>query len=190
MACQVLSRVCRPQLLVSGWGCHPPLWSICVQVSRGPAEWSGICPAAGEEGPRPLLHSNTQSSPMQGAHNGAALMTLPSGPLLLTMGHLRPPPLCRALIPQAPLLPLGITHYALPWSGPAQAQGTGGPRGPLNCTCHRVPSTQLVSCLPLCGSGDGAPCCPLSILSFHSAGSAGPGPLLSKGPCKYVHFSG
>lgn len=43
---------------------------------------------------------------------------------------------------------------AAPCPGPG---GAGGPAGAsVNCTCHRVPSTQLVSCLPLCGSGAGA----------------------------------
>lgn len=78
-------------------------------------------------------------------------------------------------------------------AGPGLGLGGQGPCGAsLNCTCHRVPSTQLVSCLPLCGSGDGAPSAlpPPSSFPERRLGSAGPGPLPSKGPCKYVHFSG
>lgn len=71
---------------------HPPLWSICVQVSRGPVEWSHRCLSCCQQGgrPRPLLHSTSlrvRPSKQGAAPCGAALLTLPSGTPLLTTGQ-------------------------------------------------------------------------------------------------------
>lgn len=97
-------------------------------------------------GPRPPLHSSTRRAHPneQGTFYKAALMTSRSGPLPLTMGPpLVPPPgcshhgLCLSL-QDSPAMPCPCRASCRP--------GAQGALGPLNCTCHRVPSTQLVSC--------------------------------------------
>lgn len=134
---------------------------------------TGVCPAANkEEAPSTPPQHYSESPPKQAG----------SSPL---WGRLADPPQRNPAANHGPTfwrLPPGLCFslQKLP-TMPSSGQGQLRPRvqgaswGSLNCTCHRVPSTQLVSCLPLCGSGDGAPQCPLSTLSFHSAGSAGPG---------------
>lgn len=138
-----------------------PLRSICVQVSRGPAAWSHRCLSCCRQGGgRPLLHSTT-------------LRVRPASREQAQRGCLADPP------QRVPAANHGPTPWRLPQGSaspsrdcppcptPVRAGSGPGLRGPLGVSkLYMSPSAfnTAVSCLPLCGSGDGAPQCPLSTL--------------------------
>lgn len=111
----------------------PPLWSICVQEGGGGP--SGV--------PQPSTHSSAGHSRAHpaGSPPWGRLETLPRGPLLLTTD-------APGAHPTGSASPSGTRP---PWPALVRSvpePGCRGPRGAsVHCTCHRVPSTQLVSCL-------------------------------------------
>lgn len=171
---------------------RPPLWSTCVQVSGGPAEWSHRrLSAADEEGAHPLcspaaiLRLHPAGSPPWGHHDDP-----PRRPLLLTVGPPLPPP-GRGAYTTGPALPPGLAHRTLPWSGPAQAWHTGA-WGRGGSKLYMSPSAFNTACLlpaTVWTRRRGTWVSPLHP-QFPQPRLSGSGPRLSKGPCKYVHFSG
>lgn len=132
---------------------HPPL-GPSVQVVVPPSGPTGFHPAADEEGAR---------LPSTAILGGAAPMTHPSGPAAdHRLAHWRL---------------AGSPHHGLCfclWDSPPRPALVGTREASVNCTCHRVPSTQLVSCPPLWTWQRSATVPSLLRPQVPSAGCAGP----------------
>lgn len=154
-----------------------------------PAPWLHLFPGGWRSlrVPKASVHSSVgilRESALAGSPPWGRLETSPAAPA----ANCRQPPGAHSTGSAPP-----SETSRLPWPAlvrPVPELGCRACGASANCTCHRVPSTQLVSCLPLCGPGNGALRPSLLCPRFTSTGSAGPGPLLPKGPCKYVQFSG
>lgn len=171
---------------------RPPLWSTCVQVSGGPAEWSHRrLSAADEEGAHPLcspaavLRLHPAGSPPWGHHDDP-----PRRPLLLTVGPPLPPP-GRGAYTTGPASASWTrpSYPALVRPSPGLAYGGLGRGG---SELYMSPSAFNTACLlpaTVWTRRRGTWVSPLHP-QFPQPRLSGSGPRLSKGPCKYVHFSG